>query len=172
MPHKRNPVTAEKVCGLSRVVRALVAPVTEGIALWHERDLSHSSVERICVPLAATLTEHQALECRRVFSGLVVDRDRMLRNLRAVGGTVVSARLRSLLVDRGIAPETADRLLRDAAREDAVAYVAEVRRSARELGVSLPEEDLVERATADLLSSAGLARAFTCLDAAAGIPRP
>jgi adenylosuccinate lyase len=77
MPHKKNPITAERICGLARMVRAYVNPVLEGVALWHERDLTHSSVERVAVPDAAALTEYVTRQTASVMSTLVVDADRM-----------------------------------------------------------------------------------------------
>ncbi|MDQ3274097.1 MAG: adenylosuccinate lyase [Actinomycetota bacterium] len=143
MPHKRNPVTSEQVCGLARVVRSLVLPVTEGIALWHERDISHSSVERVCVPQAAALTEHQLIEMARVISGLEVDEGRMLRNLRGAGATVVSSELLTLLVQQGLPRTDAQDLLRPPPDADPAMYEKTVRERAARAGLHLPAGDLV-----------------------------
>lgn len=77
MPHKANPITSEKIDGLARLVRAYVNPVLEGVALWHERDLTHSSVERVAIPDAAALTEHVVLATASVMETLVVNVERM-----------------------------------------------------------------------------------------------
>src|SRR5262249_59262501 len=81
MPHKRNPIRSERICGLARVVRAYVTPVTEGMALWHERDISHSSVERVALPDAAIATDYLLHLTTGLVTGLVVDTARMRANL-------------------------------------------------------------------------------------------
>jgi adenylosuccinate lyase len=75
MPHKKNPIRSERICGLARVVRAYVTPVTEGMALWHERDISHSSVERVALPDAAIATDYLLHLTTGLVTGLVVDPD-------------------------------------------------------------------------------------------------
>ena len=77
MPHKRNPVTCEQICGLARVVRANVQAAFENIALWHERDISHSSVERIILPDTTTLVDYMLARTIWLISGLRVSPDRM-----------------------------------------------------------------------------------------------
>src|SRR5207248_2541783 len=91
MPHKRNPILCERICGLARVVRAQIVPVMEGIPLWHERDISHSSVERIALPDAAIATDYLLHLTSRLVEGLVVDAVRMRANLDATGGLVYSS---------------------------------------------------------------------------------
>src|SRR6201999_2815873 len=81
MPHKRNPIMCERICGLARVGRAQVVPVVEGIPLWHERDISHSSVERIALPDAAIGPDYLLHLTLRLVNGLVVDAERMRLNL-------------------------------------------------------------------------------------------
>ncbi len=77
MPHKKNPIRSERICGLARVVRGYVSPVTEGIPLWHERDISHSSVERIALPDASVLTDYVLHLTTGLIEGLTVDAARM-----------------------------------------------------------------------------------------------
>jgi Adenylosuccinate lyase len=81
MPHKKNPIRSERICGLARVVRGYVTPVTEGIPLWHERDISHSSVERVALPDAAIATDYLLHLTTGLVSGLTVDVARMRSNL-------------------------------------------------------------------------------------------
>ena len=117
MPHKRNPVLAERVAGLARVVRAQVVPVMEGIALWHERDISHSSTERVCLPDASTALDYLLHVTRRVVDGLVVDAERMRANLDSTGGLVHSSTVLLDLVESGLEREEAYALVQGAAME-------------------------------------------------------
>jgi adenylosuccinate lyase len=107
MPHKRNPVLTERVCGLARVVRGHLVTALENTALWHERDISHSSAERIIFPDACAAVDYMALEMATVLSGLEVRPDRMLRNLQFAGGVVFSQRVLLGLVDSGMSREDA-----------------------------------------------------------------
>src|SRR5207237_2351300 len=86
MPHKRNPIRSERICGLARVVRGYVAPVMEGMALWHERDISHSSVEPVALPDAAIATDYLLHLTTGLVSGLTVDVARMRSNPDMTGG--------------------------------------------------------------------------------------
>jgi adenylosuccinate lyase len=107
MPHKRNPVLTERVCGLARVVRGHLVTALENTALWHERDISHSSAERIIFPDACAAVDYMALEMAKVLSGLEVRPERMLRNLQFAGGVVFSQRVLLALVDSGMSREEA-----------------------------------------------------------------
>ena len=107
MPHKRNPVLSERVVGLARVVRGYAAAGLENIALWHERDLTNSSAERIIIPDATLAVDYMLSLCLRVFGGLRVRKDRMLRNLDNSGGLVYSQRVMLALVKSGITRERA-----------------------------------------------------------------
>jgi len=107
MPHKRNPVIAERVCGLARVVRGHLVTALENTGLWHERDISHSSAERIIFPDACAAVDYMALEMAKVLVGLEVRPDRMLRNLQFGGGVVFSQRVLLALVDSGMSREDA-----------------------------------------------------------------
>jgi adenylosuccinate lyase len=107
MPHKRNPVVTERVCGLARVVRGHLVTALENTPLWHERDISHSSAERVIFPDACALVDYMAQEMARVLRGLEVRPDRMLANLQFAGGVVFSQRVLLALVDSGMSREDA-----------------------------------------------------------------
>jgi len=107
MPHKRNPVLTERVCGLARVVRGHLVTALENTALWHERDISHSSAERIIFPDACAAVDFMAIEMTKVLRGLEVRPERMLRNLQFAGGVVFSQRVLLALVESGISREDA-----------------------------------------------------------------
>ncbi len=111
MPHKRNPITAEKVCGLARVVRAYVGPAMESIALWHERDISHSSVERVCLPDAASLTEHIVDSTAALITGLQVDAAQMAQRVEDAGDRLYSHVALTWLQDKGMPREDAYSLI-------------------------------------------------------------
>src|SRR6266404_6875493 len=115
MPHKRNPVMTERVCGLARVVRGHLVTALENTALWHERDISHSSAERIIFPDACAAIDYMALEMTKVLAGLEVRPERMLRNLQFAGGVVFSQRVLLALVDSGMSREDAYLVVQKAA---------------------------------------------------------
>jgi len=115
MPHKRNPVLTERVCGLARVVRGHLVTALENTPLWHERDISHSSAERIIFPDACALVDYMSQEMTRVLRGLEVRTDRMLRNLDVGGGVVFSQRVLLALVDSGMSREAAYLIVQKAA---------------------------------------------------------
>jgi adenylosuccinate lyase len=93
MPHKRNPVTAEQICGLARVIRGNVNPALEDIALWHERDISHSSVERVILADSAILADYMLAKTRWLIDGMRVYPQRMRQNLDATRGLIFSGQL-------------------------------------------------------------------------------
>src|SRR5438270_1313800 len=105
MPHKRNPVNTERVCGLARVVRGQLVTALENTALWHERDISHSSAERVIFPDSCATVDYMAIEMGKVLRGLEVRPDRMLANLQFAGGVVFSQRVLLALVDSGMSRE-------------------------------------------------------------------
>jgi adenylosuccinate lyase len=107
MPHKRNPVTSEQICGLARVVRSNAQAALENIALWHERDISHSSVERVILPDSFILTDYLINKTEWVIERLAVYPDRMLKNLESLGGVTASGQLLLALTGRGMAREDA-----------------------------------------------------------------
>ena len=115
MPHKRNPVLTERVCGLARVVRGHLVTALENTALWHERDISHSSAERIIFPDACAVVDYMAQEMAKVLRGLEVRPERMLRNLHFAGGVVFSQRVLLALVDSGMSREDAYLVVQKAA---------------------------------------------------------
>ena len=102
MPHKRNPVIAERICGLARVVRAAAVAGFENVALWHERDISHSSAERIILPDAFLALDHMLDRFAWLIDGLVVRPERMRRNLEASHGLYFSQRVLLALVESGL----------------------------------------------------------------------
>jgi adenylosuccinate lyase len=107
MPHKRNPVVSERICGLARVVRGAAVVGLENIALWHERDISHSSAERVVVPDAFLALDYMLERFAWLVDGLVVRPERMLRNLEASHGLFFSQRLLLALVESGLPRDTA-----------------------------------------------------------------
>jgi adenylosuccinate lyase len=111
MPHKRNPVTAEQICGLARVIRGNVNPALEDIALWHERDISHSSVERVILADSAILADYMLAKTRWLIDGLRVYPERMQRNLDATRGLIFSGQLLLDLAAAGMLREQAYRLV-------------------------------------------------------------
>jgi len=111
MPHKRNPVKCEQLCGLARVLRANVVPGLEDIALWHERDISHSSVERVVLPDSLQLAYYLAVRFRSIVDGMVVHADRMRANLDASHGLVFSQAVLLALVESGMTRDDAYRVV-------------------------------------------------------------
>jgi adenylosuccinate lyase len=101
MPHKRNPVSSEQICGLARVVRANSGAAIENIALWHERDISHSSVERVILPDSTILVDYMLHRTAEIVANMNVFPERMLRNLSATQGLVSSGQLLQDLVEHG-----------------------------------------------------------------------
>ena len=115
MPHKRNPVLTERVCGLARVVRGHMVTAFENTALWHERDISHSSAERVIFPDACAALDYMAIEMAKVLRGLEVRPERMLANLQFAGGVVFSQRVLLALVESGMSREDAYLVVQKAA---------------------------------------------------------
>ena len=107
MPHKRNPVSSEQICGLARVVRANSTAAFENIALWHERDISHSSVERIILPDSTILVDYMLHKTTEIVANLKVFPERMVRNLNATLGLVFSGQVLQDLVEHGAPREDA-----------------------------------------------------------------
>jgi len=117
MPHKRNPVISERICGLARIVRAQVTPVLEGIPLWHERDISHSSAERVALPDAAIVTDYLLAQTTGLVAGLVVDAARMRANLAQTRGLIYTSAVLLELVAAGMPREDAYTLVQAAATD-------------------------------------------------------
>jgi adenylosuccinate lyase len=111
MPHKRNPIKAEQLTGLARVLRGYLVPGMEDIALWHERDISHSSVERVILPDASILAHYLLVRTRRLIDGMTVHADRMLENLERSYGLVFSQPVLLALVAAGMSRDAAYRIV-------------------------------------------------------------
>jgi adenylosuccinate lyase len=107
MPHKRNPVLSENLTGLARIVRAAVTPMMENVALWHERDISHSSVERVLAPDATIALDFALVRLTGLIDRLVVYPERMRENLESMGGLVFSQRVLLALTQAGMSREDA-----------------------------------------------------------------
>jgi adenylosuccinate lyase len=129
MPHKRNPITSERIAGLARLLRGYAGAAFEDEALWHERDISHSSVERVALPGATTLLHYMAVRFGRIVEGLIVRPERMRENLDRGLGLFASSRLLTALVEQGgLAREEAYAIVQRAALR-----AADERRQLREL---------------------------------------
>jgi len=115
MPHKRNPILAERLCGMARLLRANAIVGFENNALWQERDISHSSAERVVLPDSTILAYYMLRTTTRILRGLEVYEDRMLENLNSGGGIVFSGRVLLALVDSGMNRDEAYRVVQDAA---------------------------------------------------------
>jgi adenylosuccinate lyase len=117
MPHKRNPELCERICGLARVLRGFAVIAMENVALWHERDISHSSTERIILPDGCTLLHYMLHTFIRVMSGLEVDPERMQANLNMTGGLVFSQRILLALIDKGVGRQEAYKMVQRNAKK-------------------------------------------------------
>jgi adenylosuccinate lyase len=147
MPHKRNPVLSERLCGLSRVLRGYLQAGLEDVALWHERDISHSSVERVILPDALQLTVYMLRKATGLANGLVLHPERALENLTTGSqGLVFSQSVLLALVDAGMSRDDAYRVVQSAARR-----AIDERRNFR---------DVVESDDDMKLSNEDLAKAF------------
>ena len=111
MPHKKNPIATENISGLARLMRSNLQAALENVALWHERDISHSSVERVILPDTTTLASYAARRLTRVVEALVVYPENIQRNLNALHGLVYSQRVLHLLIDKGMMREAAYELV-------------------------------------------------------------
>jgi adenylosuccinate lyase len=107
MPHKKNPISTENICGLARLMRSNLQAALENVALWHERDISHSSNERIILPDTTTLASYATRRLKGVLENLVVFPERMWANLEGQGGLVFSQRVLHQLIEKGLAREAA-----------------------------------------------------------------
>jgi adenylosuccinate lyase len=107
MPHKRNPIRSERLTGMARILRANAVAALENVALWHERDISHSSVERICLPDSCILAHFMLVETTNLVKNLLVYPENMQRNMNCYGGVVFSQQVLLALVSKGMNRETA-----------------------------------------------------------------
>ncbi len=148
MPHKRNPVSCEQVCGLARVVRANAQAALENVALWHERDISHSSVERVILPDSTILVDYMLARMTAIVGEMRVFPERMLRNLNATQGLVFSGQLLQNLVEKGMP------------REEAYKCVQEHAMAAWQTETSFFNRVAADPRVAKFLDAAALARTF------------
>ena len=116
MPHKRNPILAERVTGLARVLRGYAQSSLENIALWHERDISHSAAERIALPDATIAFDYMLALCTRLAEGMTVRAEQMQRNLELTHGALFSQRALTALVESGMSRDDAYRLVQESAQ--------------------------------------------------------
>jgi adenylosuccinate lyase len=147
MPHKKNPIRSERIAGLARVVRAAIVPIMEGIPLWHERDISHSSTERVFLPDAAITTDYLLHLTTGLVEGLVVDAERMRANLESTGGLIYTSSVLLELVDSGLSREDAYALVQAAAMgtwNSGTPFRETLRGWAKTAGVALDEARLDE----------------------------
>src|SRR6266487_711221 len=148
MPHKRNPVTCEQICGLARVVRSNAQAGFENVALWHERDISHSSVERVIIPDSTTLVDYMLQKTANLIDTMFVYPERMKLNLESTGGLVFSGQLLLDLVEHGVS------------REDAYRMVQNHAMHAWKEGLNFRELVLKDRNVAGRVPAKALQRAF------------
>ncbi|MEY4666577.1 MAG: hypothetical protein RIQ87_357 [Chloroflexota bacterium] len=148
MPQKRNPIKSERIAGLARVLRGYAASGMENQALWHERDISHSSAERIILPDATTLLHYALVSMRQIVDGMEVRRETMRRNLDAGLGLHAASRLLRELVDAGLVRDAAYGLVQAAAQR------------ARETGHHMRDEAAADAAIMKRLDAAALSRIF------------
>jgi adenylosuccinate lyase len=116
MPHKRNPIVSERICGLARVLRGNASAAAENVALWHERDISHSGAERVILPDSTILIDYMQHLAIRVVEGMVVHVDRMAENLELTYGALFSQRILLALVAAGMARDEAYRIVQEASQ--------------------------------------------------------
>ena len=107
MPHKKNPIVSENMCGVTRILRGYLIPAFENIALWHERDISHSSVERVIIPDATILIDYMYNRYYKTIEGLQVYPENMLENINKTKGIIYSQRILTSLIDKGLSREAA-----------------------------------------------------------------
>lgn len=117
MPHKMNPITAERICGISRVIRAYVTPALENNPLWHERDLTNSSCERIIFPESFLLTDYILELSMKLFNNLIFHQENIERNLSITQGLIMAERVMSEITRRGAGRQTAYKLVRNCSLE-------------------------------------------------------
>ncbi|MBN1948294.1 MAG: adenylosuccinate lyase, partial [Candidatus Cloacimonetes bacterium] len=117
MPHKRNPVVSEQLCGLARLIRSYASSALENNALWHERDISHSSVERVILPDSTILLNYMLNQTIRLLENLLVYPENMIKNLKLTNGLVFSQAILLELTKKGVARDTAYQLVQKTAME-------------------------------------------------------
>jgi len=149
MPHKRNPVLTENLTGLARMVRGYVTPALENVALWHERDISHSSVERYIGPDATITLDFALARLSGVMDKLLVYPERMQKNLDRMGGLVHSQRVLLALTQAGVSREDAYRLVQRNAMKvwesDGALSLLDLLKADAEVSARLSDAELEER---------------------------
>jgi adenylosuccinate lyase len=143
MPHKRNPITSEQICGLARLVRGNMVAAYENVALWHERDISHSSVERIILPDSTILVDYMLSKMTQLVSQMRVFPDRMMRNLESTHGLVFSGTLLLDLVEKGMPRDDAYKAVQEnamASWETDTSFRERVEKDARVTRYLTPKE--------------------------------
>ena len=161
MPHKRNPVLSENITGLCRMLRSYVTPALENVALWHERDISHSSVERFILPDAFITADFMLARITNLIANLVVYPENMMKNLNLTGGLVFSQRVLLQLPQRGISREDAYKIVQRNAMK-VWADLQEGKKAINENGESLFLQNLL--ADEELRASLGEAEIKGCFD--------
>lgn len=139
MPHKKNPIGSENISGLMRMLRSYALAALENQALWHERDISHSSVERIIGPDATSLIEFAIKRLGTIIDGLVINQQVMAANLAAAGNTIYSQGLMLALVDKGLMRQQAYELVQKAAQSTGSDFIAQLKKAGIEEYISEPE---------------------------------
>ena len=141
MPHKRNPITTERITGLARVLRGNASAAVENVALWHERDISHSGAERVILPDSLILIDYLQHLAIRVVRGMVVHEDRMRSNLDVTCGALFSQRVLLALVTSGMTRDEAYRVTQELAQRawDTRTPLRELLEERPELGLDLDE---------------------------------
>ncbi len=147
MPHKRNPIKCEQLCGLARLLRTNALAGVENIELWHERDISHSSVERVILPDSSTLAHYMIRRFRGVVESLDIYPGRMRENIESSGGLFASGTVLTMLVEKGLS------------RDEAYDIVQSAAMTARENGTSFTAEIEKDAKTVELLGTDGIAEA-------------
>jgi len=144
MPHKRNPILCENLCGLARTIRAYLIPALENVALWHERDISHSSAERMIFPSATTLTDFALHRLNYVLKNLQVYPERMKRNLNLLRGLIFSQQVLLALVERGMTRDEAYKIVQEKAmkvwQDESFSFKDELLQDQRVLSYLSPSE--------------------------------
>ena len=148
MPHKRNPIMSENICGLARLLRGYAVTAMEDVALWHERDISHSSAERVLLPDASIALDFMIERMNRILTGLVVYPENMKKNLEKTQDVIFSGALLLALVDKGLSREKAYELIQRAAF------------SARDGGTGLKKAAAADKNITKYLSGGEINRAF------------
>ena len=148
MPHKRNPISSENICGCARIMRGYMLSAYEDINLWHERDISHSSAERIILPDATELLDYMLYRFKNVINNLVVYEDQMLKNIAKTNGIIYSQRVMSALIDKSMS------------REQAYDLIQNIAMNAYDKGISFKELILNDKEVSQYLSKEEIDECF------------